>query len=83
MEDNFEIIRELKQIKAMGYPILLGPSRKSFIGELLNLPVEERLEGTMASITVGIINGANIVRVHDVIETKRTISIVEKLLSEN
>ena len=83
MEDNFEIIRELKQIKAMGYPILLGPSRKSFIGEVLNLPVEERLEGTMASITVGIINGANIVRVHDVIETKRTISIVEKLLSEN
>ena len=83
MEDNFEIIRELKQIKAMGYPILLGPSRKSFIGEALDLPVKERLEGTMASITVGIINGANIVRVHDVIETKRTISIVEKLLSKN
>ena len=83
MEDNFEIIRELKQIKAMGYPILLGPSRKSFIGEVLDLPVEERLEGTLASITVGLINGANIVRVHDVIETKRTISIVEKLLSEN
>ena len=83
MEDNFEIIRELKQIKAMGYPILLGPSRKSFIGEALDLPVKERLEGTMASITVGIINGANIIRVHDVIETKRTISIVEKLLSKN
>ena len=83
VEDNFEIIRELQQICAMGLPVLIGPSRKSFIGEVLNLPVEERLEGTMASITVGIINGANIVRVHDVIETKRTISIVEKLLSEN
>jgi len=83
VEDNFEIIRELKQIKAMGYPILLGPSRKSFIGEALNLPVKERLEGTMASITVGIINGANIVRVHDVIETKRTVLILEKLLGED
>ena len=83
VEDNFEIIRELKQIKAMGYSILLGPSRKSFIGEALQLPVEDRLEGTMASIAVGIINGANIVRVHDVLETKRTISIVEKLLGES
>ena len=83
IEDNFEIIRELKQIKAMGYPILLGPSRKSFIGEALQLPVEDRLEGTMASVAVGIINGANIVRVHDVLETKRTISIVEKLLGES
>ena len=83
VEDNFEIIRELKQIKAMGYPILLGPSRKSFIGEALDLPVEDRLEGTMASVVVGIINGANIVRVHDVLETKRTISIVEKLLGES
>ena len=82
VEDNFEIIRELKQIKAMGYPILLGPSRKSFIGKALNLPVEERLEGTMASIAVGIINGAKIVRVHDVIETRRTVSIVENILGK-
>ena len=82
VEDNFEIIRELKQIKAMGYPILLGPSRKSFIGEALKLPVKERLEGTLASIAVGIINGAKIVRVHDVLETKRTVLIVEKLLGE-
>ena len=83
VEDNFEIIRELKQIKAMGYPILLGPSRKAFIGESLNLPVEDRLEGTMASIVIGVINGAKIVRVHDVLETKRTLSIVENILSEN
>ena len=82
-EDNFEIIRELKQIKAMGYPILLGTSRKSFIGEALELPVEDRLEGTMASIAVGIINGAKIVRVHDVLETKRTILIVEKIMGES
>jgi dihydropteroate synthase len=66
----------------MGYPILLGPSRKSFIGKALNLPLEERLEGTMASIAVGIINGAKIVRVHDVIETRRTVSIVENILGK-
>ncbi|MBT3796954.1 MAG: dihydropteroate synthase [Candidatus Marinimicrobia bacterium] len=80
VQDNFEIIRELKQIKAMGYPILFGPSRKSFIGEALNLPVKDRLEGTMASISAGILNGANIVRVHDIIETKRTLSVIEKII---
>ena len=83
LEDNFEIIRELKQICAMGYPILLGPSRKSFIGASLNLPVEERLEGTLASITVGIMNGANIIRVHDVKETLRAVKIIEKIMEIN
>ena len=83
LEDNFEIIRELKQICAMGYPILLGPSRKSFIGASLNLPVEERLEGTLASITVGIMNGANIIRVHDVKETLRAVKIIEKIMGIN
>ena len=83
LEDNFEIIRELKQICAMGYPILLGPSRKSFIGASLNLPVEERLEGTLASITVGIMNGANIIRVHDVKETLRAVKITGKIMGIN
>jgi len=83
LEDNFEIIRELKQISTMGYPILLGPSRKSFIGASLNLPVEERLEGTLASITAGIMNGANIIRVHDVKETLRAVKIIEKIMVIN
>lgn len=83
LEDNFEIIRELKQICTMGYPILLGPSRKSFIGASLNLPVEERLEGTLASITAGIMNGANIIRVHDVKETLRAVKIIEKIMGIN
>ena len=83
LEDNFEIIRELKQICAMGYPILLGPSRKAFIGTSLSLPVEERLEGTLASITVGIMNGANIIRVHDVKETLRAVKITEKIMGIN
>lgn len=83
LEDNFEIIRELGQIRAMGYPILLGPSRKSFIGMTLDLPVEERLEGTLASITAGVMNGARIVRVHDVKETHRSVTITEKIMGLN
>jgi len=83
LEDNFEIIHELKQICAMGYPVLLGPSRKSFIGTTLNLPVEDRLEGTLASITAGIMNGARIVRVHDVKETVRVVTITEKIMGIN
>ena len=79
IEDNFEIIRELKQIRAMGFPVLIGPSRKSFIGNTLNLPTDDRIEGTMATITAGLLNGANIVRVHDINETLRTVSIVERI----
>ena len=79
LEDNFEIIRELKQIRAMGFPVLIGPSRKSFIGDTLNLPTDDRIEGTMATITAGLLNGANIVRVHDIKETLRTVSIAERI----
>ncbi|HCI16148.1 MAG TPA: hypothetical protein DE027_04895 [Candidatus Marinimicrobia bacterium] len=83
MEDNFELIRELKQICAMEYPILIGPSRKSFIGTVLNLPITERLEGTLASITAGVMNGARIVRVHDIMAVRRTIAITEKIMGMN
>ncbi len=83
LEDNFAIIRELGQIRAMGYPVLLGPSRKSFIGMALDIPVEERLEGTLASITAGIMNGARIVRVHDIVETRRAVTITEKIIGLN
>ena len=83
LEDNFEIIRELGQISTMGYPVLLGPSRKSFIGLTLDLPIEERMEGTLASITAGVINGARIVRVHDIRATRRTLTITEKIMGIN
>ena len=83
LEDNFELIRELKQICAMGYPVLIGPSRKSFIGTALNLPVTERLEGTLSSITAGVMNGARIVRVHDVPPVRRTVIITEKIIGMN
>ncbi len=64
--DNFEVLRRLGEIKAMGYPVLVGTSRKSSIGLVLGLPVDERVEGTAATVAIAIANGADIVRVHDV-----------------
>ena len=76
---NFEIISKLKEFSKLNLPIMIGPSRKSFIGKTLNLPVESRIEGTSATITASILNGANIVRVHDVLEMKRVTEISEKI----
>jgi dihydropteroate synthase len=66
VEQNLELLDRLDEIKALGYPVLLGPSRKSFIGYTLELPPDKRLEGTAAAVAVGIVRGADIVRVHDV-----------------
>ncbi|KAF0109026.1 MAG: dihydropteroate synthase [Anaerolineaceae bacterium] len=66
VEQNLELIRRLDEIRALGFPVLLGPSRKSFIGYTLDLPPDQRLEGTAAAVAVGITRGADIVRVHDV-----------------
>jgi dihydropteroate synthase len=63
---NLALIREIGQLKALGYPVLLGLSRKSFIGRVLDLPVEERLEGTAALAAIAVFQGADILRVHDV-----------------
>jgi dihydropteroate synthase len=63
---NLELINRLDELKSLGFPILLGPSRKSFIGYTLNLPADQRLEGTAATVAIGIARGADIVRVHDV-----------------
>lgn len=66
VEQNLELLNRLNEIRDLGYPVLLGPSRKSFIGYTLDLPPDQRLEGTAAAIAVGIVRGADIVRVHDV-----------------
>ena len=66
VEQNLELVRRLDEIKALGYPLLVGPSRKSFVGYTLNLPPEERLEGTAAAVALCIDRGADMVRVHDV-----------------
>jgi dihydropteroate synthase len=63
---NLALIRHLDRLKALGYPVLVGPSRKSFIGQLLNKPVGERLEGTAALVAIAAFLGADIIRVHDV-----------------
>jgi len=63
---NLEIMRRLPEIKALGYPLLLGTSRKSMVGLVLNLPPDQRREGTAATVALGIASGADIVRVHDV-----------------
>jgi dihydropteroate synthase len=66
VEQNLELINRLGEIRSLGFPILLGPSRKSFIGYTLDLPPDQRVEGTAAAVAVGIARGADIVRVHDV-----------------
>jgi dihydropteroate synthase len=66
VEQNLELIDRLRELKSMGFPILIGPSRKSFVGYSLDLPAAERLEGTAAAVSIGIDRGADIVRVHDV-----------------
>lgn len=72
---NLEILRRLKELRTLGKPIVIGPSRKSFIGAVLNLPPEERLEGTIAACVIGALNGADIVRVHDVKAMRRALAI--------
>jgi len=66
VEQNLELVNRLDEIRALGFPVLLGPSRKSFIGYTLDLPPDQRLEGTAAAVAIGITRGADIVRVHDV-----------------
>jgi dihydropteroate synthase len=82
VEQNRQLIARLDEIRALGYPVLLGPSRKSFIGKTLDLPPEQRLEGTLASAGVGIIRGADIVRVHDVSEVVRFVRMLDAIIRE-
>ncbi|MEI4804334.1 dihydropteroate synthase [Bacillus sp. FJAT-51639] len=79
-EQNLEVMRNLEQLKVLGYQLLLGTSRKSFIGHALDLPVEERLEGTGATVCLGIQKGCEIVRVHDVKEMSRMAKMMDVML---
>lgn len=72
---NLEIINNLEFICNMGYPVLLGTSRKSVIGAVLNLPADDRIEGTIATNVIGVIKGCSLVRVHDVRENKRAVKM--------
>jgi dihydropteroate synthase len=79
LEQNLDLMKGLKTFSLLGCPVLVGPSRKSFIGKLLDLPVEGRLEGTAAAVTACILHGAHIVRVHDVKEMKRVACVADAL----
>jgi dihydropteroate synthase len=80
--ENLETMRNLDKIVALGYPVLLGTSRKSMIGNVLNLPTDERLEGTGATVCYGIQKGCQIVRVHDVKEIARMAKMMDALMAK-
>lgn len=79
-ENNLEVINKLEMLHALGYPLLLGTSRKSVIGLTLDLPVTERVEGTLATTVIGVMKNCAFVRVHDVKENKRAITMTEAIL---
>ena len=77
--DNLKIINRINEFKILGKPVVLGPSRKSFIGNVLNLDVKERLEGTLATVAYAVLKDVNIIRVHDVIQTRRVIDMIKAI----
>jgi dihydropteroate synthase len=79
-EQNLQVMARLGEFRSLGYPILLGTSRKSMIGNTLGVPVNERLEGTAATVTLGIAAGVDIVRVHDVKEIKRVCQMTDAIV---
>lgn len=80
LEENLMVMKSLEQIKHLGYTVLLGTSRKSMIGLTLDLPADERVEGTVATTVMGIMKGASIIRVHDVLENKRAAVMTDAIL---
>ncbi len=79
-ENNIEVMNNLEKFVQLGYPILLGTSRKAFIGQALDLPVEQRMEGTGATVCLGMTKGVQIVRVHDVKEIARMVRMMDTML---
>ncbi len=80
IDQNLMLINHLNEICELGYPVLLGPSRKSFIGYTLNLPPQERMEGTAAAVAIGILRGASIIRVHDVKQMVRIARMTDAII---
>jgi dihydropteroate synthase len=78
-EHNWVVMRRLVELRELGFPILIGTSRKSFIGKLLDLPVTERVEGTAATVTAAVLRGADVVRVHDVEAMTRVVRVADHM----
>ena len=83
LHDNYVLLQRLPELQLLRKPILVGPSRKSFIGKVVNRPPEERLWGTAAAVTVAILNGADIIRVHDVAAIKQVAQIADVFVGKN
>lgn len=80
-EMNLEAINHVDVLLPLGFPVLLGTSRKSVIGNTLNLPVDQRVEGTLSTTVIGMLRGCAFVRVHDVKENKRIIDMTKAILN--
>jgi dihydropteroate synthase len=80
LQHNLELLRNLKRFTELDCPVLLGVSRKSFIDKIYHATINERLEGTIAANTIGIMNGANIIRVHDVLENVKAVRVADEIL---
>lgn len=78
-EENLQMVRRLDELSAAGQPLLLGPSRKSTLGLVLDAPVEERLEGTAATVAIAIAKGVDIVRVHDVAAIRKVAAVADAI----
>jgi dihydropteroate synthase len=78
-DQNWEVMRRLEGLRELGQPVLIGTSRKSFIGKLLDLPVTDRVEGTAATVTAAVLRGADVVRVHDVREMIRVVRVADRM----
>jgi len=83
VEQNLELLNRVDEIRALGYPVLIGPSRKSFIGYTLDLPPDQRLEGTAAAVAVGIVRGADIIRIHDVVFMQRVARMTDAIVRKS
>ena len=83
LQHNLEILNRLEEFKGLGCPIMVGSSRKSFIGKILNKPEEERLLGTLATVAIAIAHGSNIIRVHDVNETVEIAKMCDAIINSN
>ena len=80
VEQNLELLNRVDEIRLLGYPVLIGSSRKSFIGYTLDLPPDQRLEGTAAAVAVSIVRGADIIRVHDVAYMQRVARMTDAIV---
>lgn len=83
VENNFEIINKLNQFVDLGYPVMLGASRKSFIGITLDVPEDKRVEGSLAANIIGFQKGVSVFRVHDVDQTRKALTITKKIFNSD